>query len=205
MWIVRIALERPYTFIVCALLILILSPVIILRTPTDIFPNIDIPVIAAAFNYTGLNAEEVEERITSIYERVLTTTVGDIEHIESQFHRRPRHHQDLLPAHRQHQRRHRPGDGGLAAGAAPASAGHHRAVSAGLQRFERAHSAARAGRQGALRAAAVRLRRELHPHPAGHHPRLRHSVPLRRQAAPDHGGPGPGGHAVAKAFPRPTW
>ncbi|HUB34927.1 MAG TPA: efflux RND transporter permease subunit [Bryobacteraceae bacterium] len=84
MWIVRIALERPYTFIVFALLILILSPVIIQRTPTDVFPNIDIPVIAAAFNYTGLNAEEMEERITSIYERMLTTTVGDIEHIESQ-------------------------------------------------------------------------------------------------------------------------
>src|SRR5579883_3005453 len=84
MWIVRIALERPYTFIVFALLILILSPVIIQRTPTDVFPNIDIPVIAAAFNYNGLSAEEMEERITSIYERSLTTTVNDIEHIESQ-------------------------------------------------------------------------------------------------------------------------
>ena len=84
MWIVRVALARPYTFIVLALLILILAPVVILRTPTDIFPNIDIPVIAAAFNYTGLNAEEMEERITSIYERSLTTTVNDIEHIESQ-------------------------------------------------------------------------------------------------------------------------
>ncbi|MEP6715734.1 MAG: efflux RND transporter permease subunit [Terriglobia bacterium] len=84
MWIVRIALARPYTFVVLALLILILSPVIILRTPTDIFPNIDIPVIAAAFNYSGLNAEEMEQRITSIYERSLTTTVNDIEHIESQ-------------------------------------------------------------------------------------------------------------------------
>ncbi len=84
MWIVRVALSRPYTFIVLALLILILAPVIILRTPTDIFPNIDIPVIAAAFNYTGLNAEEMEQRITSSYERSLTTTVNDIEHIESQ-------------------------------------------------------------------------------------------------------------------------
>ncbi len=70
MWIVRLALARPYTFIVLALLILILAPVVILRTPTDIFPNIDIPVIAAAFNYTGLNAQEMEERITSIYERI---------------------------------------------------------------------------------------------------------------------------------------
>src|SRR5215469_16604321 len=84
MWIVRVALSRPYTFIVLAMLILILAPVVILRTPTDIFPNIDIPVIAAAFNYTGLSAEEMEERITSIYERSLTTTVNDIEHIESQ-------------------------------------------------------------------------------------------------------------------------
>ena len=84
MWIVRLALARPYTFIVLALLILILAPVVIIRTPTDIFPNVDIPVIAAAFNYTGLNAQEVEERITSIYERILTTTVNDVEHIESQ-------------------------------------------------------------------------------------------------------------------------
>jgi CzcA family heavy metal efflux pump len=83
MWIVRVALERPYTFIVLALLILILSPVMILRTPTDIFPNINIPVVAVAWQYTGMNPEELEGRITSTYERVLTTTVDNIEHIES--------------------------------------------------------------------------------------------------------------------------
>jgi CzcA family heavy metal efflux pump len=83
MWIVRVALNRPYTFIVLALLILILSPVIIFRTPTDIFPNINIPVIAVAWTYTGLNPEETEGRITTVYERVLTTTVDNIEHIES--------------------------------------------------------------------------------------------------------------------------
>ncbi len=83
MWIVRIALNRPYTFIVLALLILILSPVIIFRTPTDIFPNINIPVIAVAWTYTGLNPEETEGRITTVYERVLTTTVDNIQHIES--------------------------------------------------------------------------------------------------------------------------
>ena len=83
MWIVRIALNRPYTFIVLALLILILSPVVILRTPTDIFPNINIPVIAVAWQYTGLNPEEMEGRLTSVYERNLTTTVDNIEHIES--------------------------------------------------------------------------------------------------------------------------
>src|SRR3984957_18072977 len=83
MWIVRVALDRPYTFIVLALLIIILSPVVILRTPTDIFPDINIPVVAVAWTYTGLNPEELEGRLTSVYERNLTTTVDNIEHIES--------------------------------------------------------------------------------------------------------------------------
>src|SRR5215472_10612817 len=83
MWIVRVALNRPYTFVVLALLILILSPVVILRTPTDIFPSINIPVVAVAWTYTGLSPEETEGRITTVYERVLTTTVDNIEHIES--------------------------------------------------------------------------------------------------------------------------
>jgi multidrug efflux pump subunit AcrB len=83
MWIVRVALDRPYTFIVLALLILILSPVMILRTPTDIFPNINIPVVAVAWQYTGMNPEELEGRLTSVYERVLTAVVDNVEHIES--------------------------------------------------------------------------------------------------------------------------
>jgi AcrB/AcrD/AcrF family len=66
MWIVKVAISRPYTFIVLALLILILSPVIISRTPTDIFPNINIPVIAVAWQFTGLNPGEMEcRRISS--------------------------------------------------------------------------------------------------------------------------------------------
>jgi multidrug efflux pump subunit AcrB len=83
MWIVRVALSRPYTFVVLALLILLVSPLVILRTPTDIFPNIDIPVIAVVWTYTGLNAEEMEGRMASVFERNLTTTVNNIEHIES--------------------------------------------------------------------------------------------------------------------------
>src|SRR5271170_5146346 len=83
MWIVRIALDRPYTFIVLAVLILVLSPIMILRTPTDIFPNINIPVIAVAWQFTGMNPEELEGRLTSPFERILTTTVDNIEHIES--------------------------------------------------------------------------------------------------------------------------
>src|SRR5882672_5834162 len=83
MWIVRVALQRPYTFVVLAVLISLVSPVLILRTPTDIFPNINIPVIAVAWQFTGLNPEEMEGRITTQFERVLTTTVDNIEHIES--------------------------------------------------------------------------------------------------------------------------
>ena len=84
MWIVRLALRRPYTFVVLALLILILGPLAILRTPTDIFPNINIPVVSTIWNYTGLSAPEMANRIVTGYERALTTTVNDIEHIESQ-------------------------------------------------------------------------------------------------------------------------
>ena len=79
----------------------IAQPGVILRTPTDIFPNINIPVIAVAWNYTGLNAEEMEGRITSVYERVLTTMVDNIEHIESTTCERPGHHQGLSAAERQ--------------------------------------------------------------------------------------------------------
>jgi multidrug efflux pump subunit AcrB len=83
MWIVRLALNRPYTFIVLAILILLASPVVIMRTPTDIFPNINIPVIAVAWQFSGLNPEEMEGRFETAFERVLTTTVDNIEHIES--------------------------------------------------------------------------------------------------------------------------
>src|SRR5580704_3671682 len=84
MWIVRLALSRPYTFIVMALVIVLLAAVVIPRTPTDIFPNIDIPVISLVWNYAGLEPQEMEERITSNSERFVTTLVNDVEHIESQ-------------------------------------------------------------------------------------------------------------------------
>src|SRR4030088_1171143 len=84
MWIVRLALSRPYTFIVMAMVIILLTPVVLMRTPTDIFPNIDIPVISLVWNYTGLQPQEMEQRITSNSERAVTTLVNDVEHIESQ-------------------------------------------------------------------------------------------------------------------------
>jgi multidrug efflux pump subunit AcrB len=83
MWIVLLALRRPYTFVVAALLLLILTPFILLRMPTDIFPAIDIPVVSIIWQYTGLDAKQMEERIVYNNERALTVTVNDIDHIES--------------------------------------------------------------------------------------------------------------------------
>lgn len=84
MWLVRIALKHVYTFIVMAMLIVIMGVLSIVRMPTDIFPDIDIPVVSVIFKYDGLSPDEMEKRIVTNYERALSTTVNDIEHIESQ-------------------------------------------------------------------------------------------------------------------------
>src|SRR5438309_5762229 len=84
MWIVRLALKRTYTFVVAAMLITVLGAVSIYRMSTDIFPEIDIPVVTVVWQYTGMPADEVETRIILINERLLTASVNDIEHIESQ-------------------------------------------------------------------------------------------------------------------------
>jgi multidrug efflux pump subunit AcrB len=82
-WIVRVALQRPYTFVVLALLLLIVGPLQAMRMPTDIFPEIRIPVIGVAWQFTGLPPEQMSGRVTTQFERALTTTVNDIEHIEA--------------------------------------------------------------------------------------------------------------------------
>jgi CzcA family heavy metal efflux pump len=84
MWIVALALRRPYTFIVMAIVILILTPITILRTPTDIFPNINIPVVSVVWFYSGMSPQDMADRIVANSERGITTTVNDIEHMESQ-------------------------------------------------------------------------------------------------------------------------
>src|SRR5579862_8056951 len=84
MWIVRLALRRPYTFTVMAILIVLLGIVTILRMATDIFPSIDIPVVSVIWSYSGVAPEEMEKRFVTVCERAMTTTVNDIEHIESQ-------------------------------------------------------------------------------------------------------------------------
>ena len=83
MWIVRLALRRPYTFVVLALVLVLMTPFVLLRTPTDIFPAINIPVISVIWQYAGLSAPEIEQRILYVHERSLSATVNDIEHIES--------------------------------------------------------------------------------------------------------------------------
>src|ERR1022692_1289053 len=84
MWIVRLALRRPYTFVVMAVLIAILGVTAIVTMPVDIFPYIDIPVVSIVWSYQGLSPEEMEKRMVTIFERAMTTSVNDIEHIESQ-------------------------------------------------------------------------------------------------------------------------
>src|ERR1700733_4526117 len=84
MWIVRLALNRPYTFVVLSLLIVILSGVAIAETPVDIFPDINIPVVGVIVNYTGLSPEDMQDRLANTLQRGFTTTVNDIEHMEAQ-------------------------------------------------------------------------------------------------------------------------
>ncbi len=84
MWIVKLALRRPYTFVVMAVLICVLGAVSVLRMPTDIFPEINIPVVAVVWNYAGISADEMEQRIVGGFERVLVSLVNDVHHLESQ-------------------------------------------------------------------------------------------------------------------------
>jgi len=84
MWIVRLALRRPYTFVVMALVIILLGIITIGRMPTDISPEINIPVVSVIWTFAGMSPEDIEKRIVTISERAMTTTVNDIEHMESQ-------------------------------------------------------------------------------------------------------------------------
>ena len=101
MWIVRLALSRPYTFVVMAVLIAILGGVAIATMPVDIFPYIDIPIVSVLWFYPGCAPEEMEKRVTTNFERTLTANVNDIEHIESQVLQRVRRHPHLLPSQRE--------------------------------------------------------------------------------------------------------
>ena len=122
MWIVEVALRRPYTFLVMALLILLATPLVLLKMSTDIFPEINIPVISIVWVYSGLSAQEVSQRITAVNERSLTTTVNDIEHIESESLAGFSITKIFFPAERQHPDGHRPGGGDRTAAIASTAA-----------------------------------------------------------------------------------
>ena len=208
MWLVRMALKRPYTFVVMSMLIVILGVVTILRMPTDIFPDIDIPVISVVWNYPGLPPEEMEKRIVTNYERGLTTTVNDIEHIESQS----------LTGISVIKIFFQPG-AKIEAATAQVTAisqtvlrqmppGTTPPVHHPLQRVERPHPPGRARERLAQRAAALRLRDELHPRRHRHHPGRADALAVRRQAAADHDrhrsrrGSSPGGSRRATSTTR---
>ena len=154
--IVKLALRRPYTFIVMALLIMIFGVASALRTPTDIFPNINIPVVSVVFSYTGLPPDDMAGRIVTFYERSLTTSVNDIEHIESQsipnygiikiFFQPTVNINAALAQVAAH----------VANGVEADAGRHHAAADPELQRLQRADPAARAVEQHALRDDAVR-------------------------------------------------
>ena len=205
MWIVRLALRRPYTFVVLSLLLFFLGPVVIERTPVDIFPDIDIPVVSVIWQYAGLSPQQLSDRITVQFERSLTTTVNDIEHTESQtlngiavikvyFQPNVNISQAVaqVTAISQTALRQYP-------------AGHDASAGDPVQRIQRAGAATRALRRRADRAAVERLWDELHSHPAGHRPGRRNALALWRQAAAD-----PGGHRHRRSCrrmgsPLPTW
>src|SRR4051794_16472065 len=84
MWIVQLALRRTYTFVVLSLLVLVVGLVAVRRMPVDNFPDIDIPVVSVVYLYSGMPADDIEKRILLVTERVLTASVNDIEHLESQ-------------------------------------------------------------------------------------------------------------------------
>ena len=193
MWIVRIALNRPYTFVVLAMVLLILGPLSIVRTPTDILPEISIPVISVVWNYNGLSAEEMSTRIVFNVERSLTTLVNDIEHIESQslngigiikvfFH--PGANVEMALAQV---------TASVADAAQAAPAGRQPAARHQLQRLERPDPAARAVGRVPVRAAAVRPRVQFHPHPACDGAGRLDPLAVRRAPATGAGGPRPGG------------
>jgi len=188
MWIVRLALRRRYTFVVMALLIAILGMTSIVTMPTDIFPHIDIPVVSVLWSYTGISPDEMAKRIVTVCERAMTTVVNDIEHIESQSYNgvsiiklffQPTAKVEMAVAQAtslvQTILRVMP------PGIFPPGILKYDASSVPILQLSIGSES--------LRAAALRLWCELHPHPAGYGSRRCHPFPIWRQTAASTGGP----------------
>ena len=180
---VRIALRRPYTFVVLALVILIVGPLAALRTPVDIFPDIRIPVVAIVWQYTGLPPADMAGRITTQSERALTTTVNDIEHIEATSYNGLGIIKVYFQPGADIRTRQRADHGDLADATQANAAGRDAAADPQLQRVDRSDHPARALRLRPVRADARRSRPQYRSHPSRYCSRGRNSPALRRQAA----------------------
>ena len=150
MWIVRLALRRPYTFTVMAILIVLMGVVTITRMATDIFPKIDIPVVSVIWSFPGVAPEEMEKRFVTVTERAMTTTVNDIEHIESQSYNGVVGHQGFLPRGRQSRGRRCAGHIDHPDAPAHSAARHNAASDPSIQRIECADPATRPNQQNAF-------------------------------------------------------
>ena len=192
MWIVRLALRRPYTFVVMSLAILLLGVTAIVTMPMDIFPYIDIPVVSIVWSYTGISPDEMEKRVVTIFERAMTTAVNDIEHIESQsyngvsvvrvyFHPKARVELAMAQITAMSQSILRVMPPGIFPPA------HFE-----IRRVQRSYPAIGPGEQDPQRAATFRDWPELHPHAAGHRAGRGGALSLWRQGPADHGGYGSG-------------
>ncbi len=198
MWIVKLALRRPYTFVVMAVLIAVLGGLAIVSMPKDIFPYIDIPVVSVIWSYNGISPDEMAGRITTVFERGLTSTVNDIEHIESSSYNgvsviriffQPNVKIDLAIA--QVVAVCQPIQRILPPGIFPPGVIKFDASSVPILQLSLSSKTLE-------RAGALRSWRQLHPYPAGHHPGSDHPSSLRRKAAQHYGGPGSGGDVFAR-------
>ena len=194
-WIVLTALRRPYSFVVLAIIIALFGVRSVLLTPTDIFPNINIPVVSVVWTYNGLLPNDMSGRVIYFYERYLTRAGRRHRAHRIAIAQRLWRRQNLLPEERRHCRRVGAGDGRLADRTQAPAPRHHAALCAELQRFERADPAARAIEQKAAADAAVRSRPELHPAAACNRRRRGGALALRRQNSAGAGRPRPGRHA----------
>ena len=195
---VQLALKRPYTFIVMAMLIVLATPFALRNMATDIFPEIDIPVISIIWNYNGLPAQEMGQRIAGA-ERAQPDDDGERHRAHRvDLARRHHGHQGLLPADRQHPDRDRAGRRDRADAGAPAAARHHAAARHQVLGVEHPGDPARPVEPDAARADGVRRRGQHAAAAADHDPRRRDPVPVRRQEPRDLGRPRHAGAAGAR-------
>ena len=181
MWIVRLALRRPYTFVVLALLIAVLGILSILTMTVDIFPRINIPVVNVIWNYGGLSPTEMQSRIVTVTERAFTTTVDGIEHIESVALRGIAVTRLLLSSQCADRGGHRAGERPGATDRAHLTPWHLSTAHPSVQRRQRSGAVGESEQRSTARAATLRSRQQLHPHSAGHCPGFSHPGAVRRQ------------------------